>query len=201
MITQKQALEIIKLKNGMIRTSEALAEGISPKTFYTLIENSILTQMKRGLYRLSDLPPLNYPEIVTVSKSYPKAIVCLLSALELHQLTEEIPKKVYIAIPQGTREPKIHDIPIESVWLSQHIYRQGIIELNINSTGVKCYSPEKTLADMFKFRNKVGLQTAIDAMRQYLQQPNQKINLEQLAEYARLDRVHRIMQPYIEALQ
>jgi predicted transcriptional regulator of viral defense system len=200
MITIEKAIEIIKDHDGMIRTGEAIAAGISPKTFYTMRDQGILVQMSRGLYRLADGPLPGNPDMVTVAIRLPKAIVCLISALDYYNLTEQIPHFIYIALPQDAEMPRFNHPPLQIIWPSERIYQAGIQEVTLDNTSVKIYDPEKTITDCFKYRNKFGLDVAIDAIQRYFNQPSSQQNLKALMNYAKLNRVDKIITPYIESL-
>jgi len=200
MITIEKAIEIINDHNGMIRISEAIKAGISPKTFYAMLDQGILVRMSRGLYRLANVSPPGNPDLVTVAMRLPKAVICLISALDYYNLTEQIPHFVYIALPQDAEMPRIDHPPLQIIWPSKNIYQAGIREVILDNTPVKIYDPEKTITDCFKYRNKFGLDVAIDAIQRYFEQPSKKQNLNALMKYAKLNRVEKIITPYIEAL-
>jgi predicted transcriptional regulator of viral defense system len=127
-------------------------------------------------------------------------VFCLITALDFHNLTEQIPQFVYIALPQGARRPKIHYPPINIIWPSKKIYQAGIQEVILDNTPVTIYNPEKTITDCFKYRNKFGLDVAIDALKNYINQPNKEKDFNVLMDYAELNRVDKIMMPYMESL-
>ena len=200
MITIENAIKIIEDHDGIIRYSEALEEGIASKTFYAMRDQGILVRMSRGLYRLANVPPPGNPDLVTVAMRLPKAVVCLISALDYYNLTEQIPHFVYIALPQNAEMPRMDHPPLQIIWPSTKIYQAGIQEVILDNTLVKIYDPEKTITDCFKYRNKFGLDVAIDAIQRYFEQPTKKQNLNALMKYAKLNRVEKIITPYIQAL-
>jgi len=200
MITIENAIERIENRGGIICYSEALEEGIASKTFYAMRDQGILVRISRGLYRLEDAPLPSNPDIFTVAMRLPKAVVCLISALAHYNLTEQVPQFVYFALPQGSRRPQINYPPVNIIWPSKKIYQAGIQEVIIDNTSVKIYDPEKTITDCFKYRNKIGLDVAIDAVQRYFEQPPSKQNLNALMKYTKLNRVEKIITPYIQAL-
>jgi hypothetical protein len=107
---------------------------------------------------------------------------------------------VYIALPRDSEMPRIEHPPLQIFWLSDKYYQAGIQQVIIDGQIVKIYSPEKTIADCFKFRNKIGLEVAIDAIKRYFEQPANEQDFIALMKYAKLNRVEKIMMPYIEAL-
>jgi predicted transcriptional regulator of viral defense system len=163
-------------------------------------DQGILIRLSRGLYHLAETPSFGNPDLIAVSIRYPKAIICLISALDYYNLTEQIPFFVYIALPRNSEMPRIEHPPLQIFWLSDKFYQAGIQNVTIDNQLVKIYSPEKTIADCFKFRNKIGLDVAIDALKNYIDQPNKEKDFNALMEYAELNRVDKIMMPYMESL-
>ena len=194
----EKAEAIFREHNGILRTSQAKALGIDPKTIAEMREAGLVNKMSRGLYRLSEYPPLDYPDLVIVASRVPKAIICLISALAFHNLTTQVPHKVYISLPQSIRSPRIKIPELDIIWLSEESYKNGIEEHLLDGITVPIYSKAKTIADCFKFRGKVGKDIAIEALKDYVQLPG--ADIEELLRYARINRVEQIMQPYLEAV-
>jgi predicted transcriptional regulator of viral defense system len=192
-----KALEIIRQEGGTIRTTEAIRSGVHPRTLYALRDNGALEQISRGVYRLAELDAISNPDLVTVASRVPNAVVCLISALSFHNLTTQIPHEVSIAIDRGYRIPRIHFPPISVHQFSSKSFNAGIEEHDIDGMTVRIYSPEKTMADCFKFRNNIGMEVVLEALRFY--KSRRKFKLDELLKYARICRVERIMTPYLEA--
>lgn len=195
--TQK-ALDIFRQHNGQLRTSEALRLGIHPGTLYTLRDAGELDQIGRGLYRLADLPPLSNPDLVVVARKIPQAVICLISALAFHELTLQIPHVVDITLASHTERSILKQPPIRVYWYSGLAFTEGVEVHQIDAVSVKIYGPEKSLADAFKYRNKIGLDVALEALKFFRQRPI--FNADKLLHYARICRVEKIMRPYLEAL-
>lgn len=195
--TQK-ALDIFRQHNGQLRTSEALRLGIHPATLYALRDTGELDQISRGLYRLADLPPLSNPDLVVVARKIPQAVICLISALAFHELTLQIPHVVDIALASHTERAILKQPPIRVYWYSGLAFTEGVEVHQIDAVSVKIYGPEKSLADAFKYRNKIGLDVALEALKFFRQRPT--FNADKLLHYARICRVEKIMRPYLEAL-
>ena len=159
--------DLFRRHGGVLRTNEALRLGIHPRTLYRMRENGDLDQLTRGLYRLSGLPKLSDPDLVTVSLKVPKAVICLISALALHDLTTQVPHHVYIALPRGTEPPRIPYPPLRISWFAESAYREGIETRKSDGIAVRVYSAEKTIADCFKYRNKIGLDVPLEALKLY----------------------------------
>lgn len=195
---RQKALDIFRQHNGQLRTSEALRQGIHPATLYALRDAGELDQIGRGLYRLADLLPLSNPDLVVVAWKIPQAVICLISALAFHELTLQIPHVVDIAVASHTERPILKQPPIRVYWYSGQALTEGVEIHSIDAVPVKVYGPEKTLADAFKYRHKIGLDVALEALKMYRRRPIS--HLDQLLHYARICRVENIMRPYLEAL-
>jgi predicted transcriptional regulator of viral defense system len=193
---EQKVLKIIEKKGGMIRTSEAIKSGIHPRIFYSLRDSGALEQLSRGVYRLSKTKPISNPDLVTVAVRFPRAIICLVSALAFHQITTQIPHAVFIALEKGAETPRIEHPPISVHRFSKESLFAGIEKHKIDGVMVPIYNPEKTLADCFKFRNKIGMDIVIEALKLY--KTRKKFNLGELIKYARICRVEKVMKPYLE---
>ena len=166
-------------------------------TLYEMREAGGLEQLARGLYRLADLPPLSEPDLATVAKRIPQGVICLISALAFHELTTQIPHEVHLALPRTARYPKLKFPPLHVFHFSREAYLAGIETHAIDAVPVRVYSAEKTLADCFKFRNTIGLDVAVEALRAYRGQ--RRPRLQEVIECARVCRVENVMRPYLEA--
>lgn len=184
---------------GLLKTSQALKLGLHPRILYAMRNAGVLEQLDRGLYRLSDLPPLAMPTLTAVAMKIPKGVLCLISALAWYEITTQIPHEIYIALPRGTEPPRLDYPPIRVFWLTEPVYSEGIEIHKIDNVPVKIYSVEKTLADCFKYRNKIGLDVALEALKFYRER-NRRMKIDKLMYYAEIDRVEKIMRPYLEAL-
>lgn len=177
--------------------SEAIHHGISRYSLYKMRDNGILEQISRGTYRLVDLPPIGNPDLVTVSLRFPKAVVCLISALSYHGLTTQIPHEVSVAVPREARMPSLDYPPVHAYRFSAEAFESGIEKHQIDGVTVRIYSVEKTLADSFKYRNKLGIDVVLEALKLYRGQ--RKLNMDKLLKYARVCRVEKVIKPYLEA--
>ena len=193
-----EAEDLFRIHGGMLRTSKALDVGIHPRTLYFLHDAGRLEQVSRGVYRLADLPPLETPDLVTIATRVPNVVVCLISALDTHEITLEVPHEVYIALPRGANKPKLDYPPIRVFYYSGAALTEGIDEHIIGGVPVKIYNAPKTVADVFKFRNKIGLDVALEALREYGR--NRSGSMDDLWHYAGVCRVQNVMRPYLEAL-
>jgi predicted transcriptional regulator of viral defense system len=194
---KKRSIQIFRKSGGQLRMSEAMAHGITRYMLYSLRDKGIIEQVSRGVYRLVELPPMSNPDLVTVSLRFPNAVICLISALSYHNITTQIPHAVSVAVPRDSRVPSLDYPPIQAHRFSNDTYNSGIENHSIDGVPVKIYTPEKTLADCFKFRNKIGMEVVLEALKLY--RSRQKFNLEKLLTYAKICRVKNIITPYLEA--
>jgi predicted transcriptional regulator of viral defense system len=194
----QKAIELFREQGGTLRTSEALRQGIHPRTLYALRDAGVLEQLSRGLYRLSEMPPLAHPDLVTVSRRVPRAVICLLSALDFYELTTQIPHAVHIALESKTEAPRLDYPPLRVFWFSGSAWSAGIETHTLDGVPVRTYGPAKSVADLFKYRNKIGQDVALEALRLYRRHP--AFDVGELLRYARVCRVENVLRPYLEAL-
>jgi predicted transcriptional regulator of viral defense system len=194
----QKAIQIFEQRGGTLRTSDAMQLGIQPRTLYAMRDAGILERLSRGLYRLAHLPPLVDPDLVTVALRVPRAVICLVSALAFHELTTQIPHVVDIALRNGDKRPRLDHPPLRVFWFSGAAWREGIEEQAIDGVSVRIYGPEKSVADAFKYRRKLGLDLALEAVRRYRQRDD--YNADKLLYYARVCRVENAIKPYLEML-
>ncbi len=183
---------------GLLRTSAALRAGIHPRILYDMRDHGVVEQLSRGLYRLADLPALSSPDLVTVALKVPTGVICLISALAYHEITPQIPHEVHVTLPRGTEPPRLKHPPLRVFWFTGRSFTEGIETHKVDSIGLRVYSPEKTLADCFKYRNKLGLDTVLEALRLY--RSRRRPNVDDLMKFARICRVEKVMRPYLQAL-
>ena len=192
-------VEAFRRAGGVLRTTQALEAGAHPRDLYALRDAGLLERVSRGVYRLAELPPLSEPDLVTVAARVPKAVIALVSALHFHGLTTEIPHEVSIALPRGTVRPRLDWPPLRVYRLSGMMFTSGIEAHERDGVSVRVYGPAKTVADCFKFRNQLGIDVALEALRTGLEE--RKFTPAEVLRVARTCRVHRIVRPYLEALQ
>ncbi|GMR20796.1 MAG: type IV toxin-antitoxin system AbiEi family antitoxin domain-containing protein [Gammaproteobacteria bacterium] len=189
--------EIFRKHGGQLRMSEAIRYGISRYSLYKMRDNGVVEQVSRGIFRMADLPPISNPDLVTVSLRFPNAVICLISALSYHGITTQIPHAVSVAVSRGVRMPSLDSPPVHAYKFSEDAFTFGIETHQIDGVAVQIYSPEKTLADCFKYRNKLGMDVVLEALKLYKSQ--KKINLDNLLKYAKICRVEKVIRPYLEA--
>jgi len=195
---KQKALMIFRRHGGLLRTKDAIRLGIHPRTLYSMRDAGKLRQVSRGHYRLSDLPELGNPDLVAVALAVPKGIVCLISALSHHGIGTPIPRVVDIAIEKDTKRPRIDYPPIRTFWFSGPAFTSGVQVHDLDGVPVKIYSPAKTVADCFKCRNKIGLDVALEALREVRR--SRLATVDELFQMARVCRVANVLRPYLEAM-
>lgn len=193
-----EAIAVFKREGGMLRTGQALRKGIHPSTLYALRDSGIVEPVSRGVYRLAEAPALGDPDLVVVATRAPKGVICLISALAFHGITTQIPHEVHLALPRGAEEPRLDHPPIATYRFTGEAFSEGVENHVLDNVNIRIYCPEKTLADCFKFRNKIGMDTAIEAVRLYRERREVKVN--DLMRYGAICRVAKVMRPYIEAI-
>jgi predicted transcriptional regulator of viral defense system len=190
--------ELFLANGGYLRMSQAIEAGVSRDAFYALRDKGVVIQVSRGLYRLSGQSDHPYPDLCVISHRYPKAILCLISALSFHDATTQIPKEVHIALPRGSRTPGIQYPPLHTYFFSKVPYEAGIEVHQIEGVGLNVYNLEKTIIDCFKFRNKIGMDVFLEAIKHY--KSKAKVQPARLAEYAKICGVEKAVFPYLEAI-
>jgi len=194
----KRALDIIKNHHGFILTSQAIKLGIHPRTLYSLRDKGIIEQISRGFFGLSELDSISNPDIVAASIRIPQGVICLVSSLSFHNLTTQIPYHVFIALEKGAETPRMKYPPLSIHRFSKPAFKAGIEIHKISGVDFRIYNPEKTLADCFKFRNKLGMDVVVEALKLYREVREFKV--DEIMKFARICRVANIMKPYLEAL-
>jgi len=195
---QKRAIDTFRRAGGVLRTSQALDAGIHPRDLYALRDAGVLTLVSRGVYRVADMPPLREPDLVTVAARVPKAVVCLISALHFHGLTQEIPHVVSIALLPGTAAPKLAWPPVRVYRFSRPVFEAGIEAHNGDGVRIRVYGSAKTVADCFKFRNRLGIDVPVEALRAGLREG--KFKPAEVMQFAKVCRVEKVMRPFLEAM-
>lgn len=196
--TSHMAIVTIHKMGGTIRTSDAIRAGIHPRTLYQLRDSGKLEVLSRGVYRLADQGDTSNPDLVIVATRIPQAVICLVSALAFHEITTQVPHAISIALAKGSETPRLDYPPLVVHRFSEPALKAGFEKHLVDGVSIKIYCPEKTLADCFKFRNKLGMDIVLEALKLY--KTRKQFNLEKLLKYARICRVEKIMRPYLEAI-
>lgn len=185
-------------RNPIVRASEVERLGIPREYLLRLQREGKISRASRGVYMLNSAEITENHSLAEVAKRVPNAVVCLISALSFHGLTTQIPHEVWIAVDRRARRPAGVSPRIRVFRVSSPAFDAGIEIKNIESVPVRIYSAAKTVADCFKFRNKIGLDVAIEALKDAVRQ--RKATRSAIFEFARLCRVEKVIQPYLDAI-
>ncbi|NGX39848.1 MAG: hypothetical protein KR126chlam1_01182 [Chlamydiae bacterium] len=194
----KKAIQIFQKAGGTLRMSEAVRLGVHRRDLYRLRDEGKLEVLSRGLYRLADLPTPSLPDFFTIAKKIPDGVICLISALAFHEMTTQIPHFVYLALPHKSRKPSIKYPPMRFFWYGEKSLKTGVEEHMIDGCPVKIFDREKTLIDVVRYRNKLGMDIVIEALRMYWQ--SRATDLTKLYNYAVLFRVEQVLRPIMETI-
>ncbi|MFU8833253.1 MAG: type IV toxin-antitoxin system AbiEi family antitoxin domain-containing protein [Wenzhouxiangella sp.] len=190
-------MAVFRAHGGQLRLSEALALGLNRYQFYKLRDEGVIEPVSRGVYRLADLPPLRDPDLAAVAARFPRAVVCLVSALAWHEMTTQVPRWIDLAVERNARLPRLEYPPVRGYRFSGKRFGSGIQQCDIDGLSLRVYSPEKTLADCFAYRNRLGMDVVLEAVRLYRQRF--RPDYDRILDYARICRVAKVMRPYLEA--
>lgn len=191
---------VIKLvkKAGILRPRDLDPYGIPREYLMRLYRKGVVQRVGRGLYTLAEADISEHYSLVEACKRIPQGVICLLSALRFHGLTTQAPFQVWMAIDVKARKPKGDGLPLHIVRFSGDSLRSGIEEHLIQGVTIKIYNPAKTVADCFKYRNKIGLDIALEALRECWRE--QRCLMDDLWHYSKICRVANVMRPYLESL-
>ena len=192
--------EVLQLvyKRGFLTAREAAQRRIHSQVLTRLVREGTLERIARGQYRLPDQPITEHHSLAIVARAIPSGVVCLLSALTFHGIGTQLPAEVWVAIDRRARRPNLRYPPLRVVRFSGEAFTAGIETHFVEGQPVRVYGIAKTLADLFKYRNKVGLDVALEALREAWRE--RRFTMDELDRYARICRVQRVMTPYLEAL-
>lgn len=196
--TQTQCVLALASQKGMLRASHLQELGIARVVLSRLTASGQLERVGRGVYRLADAQGAEHESLATIAVKVPQAVFCLLTALQIHELTTQLPRQVWIAMPQGSHAPKMDYPPVKMVQFSGEAFAQGIEVVHADQVELRVYGVAKTIADCFKHRNKIGLDVAIEALKEAL--AANKTTANDLWRFAKICRVANVMRPYLEAL-
>lgn len=195
--TAEQILALLK-QRGVLRPRDLDAYQIPRRYLSRLHQRGLLERSARGLYTAAHAELSEKQTIVEVSKRIPKGTVCLLSALSIHEITTQSPFEIWLAIDRKGWLPQVKDLPIRIVRFSGEALTSGVEHHVIDGVTVPVYNPAKTIADCFKYRNKIGLDISIEALKEGWR--DKKFNMDDIWKYSQICRVQNVMQPYLASL-
>lgn len=194
---QDKVLKLARRSQGV--TARELAEaGIHRQTLSRLVAAGELERIARGIYRLPEHPITEHHGLAVASAAVPHGVVCLISALQFHELGTQLPHEIWLAIDRRARRPALKYPPLRVVRYSGAALTEGIEIHQLEGCSVRVYNVAKTLADCFKYRNKIGLDVTLEALREAWR--SRRFTMTDMHRYAGICRVQRVMQPYLEAL-
>ena len=191
-----RALELVR-QHGILTAREAMRAGVHSQTLSRLVREGRLERVVRGVYRHPDASATEHHGLALVSAAVPDSVVCLLSAVSFHGVGTQLPAAVWIALDRRARDPALRWPPLRVFRFGGESYSAGVEVHSIEGVPVKIYSLAKSVADLFKFRNKVGLDVALEVLREAWQ--SRRVSVDDLTHFGRICRVERVMQPYLEA--
>ncbi|RYD34476.1 MAG: transcriptional regulator [Verrucomicrobiaceae bacterium] len=191
--------KIIELaRHQVVRPRDLQSLGIPRSALSGLVAEGKLIRSGRGLYTAADFPITENHSLVLAATRYPEAVICLLSAAQFHEITLELPAGVWLALPRHARIPRAGDLWLEPVRLSEEVFRFGIETRRLEGAEVRIYSAAKTVADCFKFRGRLGISVAVEALREAWRK--RKATADELWDAARACRMLNVMRPYFDAI-
>jgi predicted transcriptional regulator of viral defense system len=196
--TGRERILRLARRRRVIAAAEVTRAGIHGQELSRLVREGALERVARGLYHLPDRPVTEHHALALAARAVPSGVICLLSALGFHNIGTQIPSEVWIALDRSARRPRLAYPPLRVVRFSGPALHEGIESHRIEGQPVRMYGPAKTLADLFKYRNKVGLDVALEALREAWAE--RRVTVNQIDRYARVCRVERVMRPYLEAI-
>lgn len=194
----QQVLEMAR-DVGVIRAKDIVSQGIHPSALQRLEEQGLLIKSGRGLYTPVEADITEQHNLAEAAKRVPKGVVCLLSALSFYEMTSQAPFEVWMTIPSNARRPNDPLLPLRIVYASGTALDAGVEEHKIEGIPVKIYSIARTVTNCFKHRNKLGLDVALEALRECWRE--RRSSRDELWKYAKIDRVQNVMRPYLESLE
>jgi len=195
---EAKLIQFLKQKGGMASFSELDKVGFNKAIIKVSLANENITRLDRGLYSLSEGMSFSNPDLIAISIKIPKGIICLLSALLFHEATDEIPKYVDVAIPRGSHEIRVKYPPIRFYRVASEAWKAGVETHEIEGHKIKIYCLAKTVADCFKFRSRIGINVAREALK--IAVTEKRVKPKDIMEYAKVCRVDKIIKPILETM-
>jgi predicted transcriptional regulator of viral defense system len=193
------ALRAFRDKGGTLRTRDLIALGVHTDALYALRDGGQIIELGRGLYRLTEMDEAEHPDLAVVAGRVPNAAVCLISALSYHEITTQIPSSIHLAVPRGSYHGIKLSIPVTVYRFDPKTFEKGLEIHRAGGFPLKIYGAARTVVDCFKFRNKLGLDIALEALR--LARQRKRVQNRELLHYARMLRVEKPMSPYLRAIE
>ena len=197
-VSQRDLAVSLIERHGIMRLSDLKGRGVNPATLSRLVAEGLLHRPSRGLYELADAEIEISHSLAEVAKRIPKGVICLISALQFHEITLQLPRSVWIAIGSKDRKPVIDYPPIRTVRFGEKALTLGVETHTIDSVPVRIFDPAKSIVDCFRFRSTVGLDVALEALRMGWR--SRKASPDDIANYAQALRIWSVIRPYLESV-
>lgn len=182
----------------LLRARDVAIRSLPTVILSRLVQDGRLKRVARGVYALAEQQLSEHHSLAEVALRVPRGVICLLSALHIHGLGTQAPRQVWLAISQNSPTPRVHQPSLRAVRMSGAALTEGIESVLVDGVEVPIFNAAKTIADCFKYRNKIGTDVALDALREGWAQ--RKVTMDELSHYARIDRVSNVMRPYMESI-
>lgn len=196
--SQKQQVEALLAQRGMLRLSELTSTGITAATVSRMEREGSIVRLSRGLYQLADAALETHHSLAETAKRMPTGVICLVSALAYHELTDQLPRRIWVAIGKKDWVPSDAGISLRVVRFAENLLEDGVETHIIENVPVRIFNIPKTIADCFRHRRSVGLSVAIEGLQQALRQG--KVKPADIADHAQRGGVWTVVRPYLEAL-
>lgn len=196
--TQEERVLALARNASLLRARDVAALSLPTIILSRLVKDGRLRRVGRGVYAHPDLPLSEHISLAEVTLRVPRGVICLLSALRVHGLGTQAPHQVWLAIPQNSPTPRVEHPSLRPVRMSGRALSEGVQSMRIDGLDVPIFNPAKTIADCFKYRNKIGIDVALEALRDGWEQ--RKVSMDELSYYADIDRVSNVMRPYMESV-
>ena len=196
--TQEQQVLALAKSASLLRARDVAALSLPTMILSRLVKDGRLKRIGRGVYARTDRPLSEHISLAEIALRVPSGVICLLSALRIHGLRTQAPLQVWLAIPQNSPTPRLERPLLRPVRMSGHALTEGVQSMCIDGVDVPVFNAAKTIADCFKYRNKIGMDVALEALRDGWEQ--RKVSMDELSHYADIDRVSNVMRPYLESV-
>lgn len=197
-VNRNEIILNIGRKMGVFTPSDVENADVPREYLYRLFRSGKVEKIGRGMYGLPGSNISEHHSLIEVAKKIPGSVISLISALHFHNLTTQLPNEVWVTLEKSSWTPKIDYPPINFTFVSGKAFSHGVQKHIIDGIPVKVYSPAKTVADCFKFRNKIGLDVAIEALKESWRE--NKVTMDEIAKASKVCRVSNIIRPYLEAI-
>ena len=196
--TQEQKVLALARRQPLLRARDVAAHGLATVTLGRLVATGKLERVARGVYSLPDRAISAHRSLAEVAIRVPRGVVCLLSALRVHEIGTQSPSAVWLAIPHNAPPPRVHSPKLRVVRMSGKVLSEGVARMDVEGVSIAVFNPAKTVADCFKYRNKIGLDVALEALREALR--GKRASVDAIWDAAEVCRVSKVMRPYLESL-